>query len=255
MSKRTVLITGCSSGFGRLTAKTFYEKGWNVVATMRSPEKETELTHLDGMLVTRLDVTDEDSIKTAVEQTIENFGRIDALINNAGYGGHAMFEQFEHNHIARMFDTNVFGPMRIAKAVLPLMRKQGGGAIVNVTSMAGIIGLPFTSTYSASKFAVEGWSEGLALEYAPFNIKVRTVAPGAFGTNFNAATDNNLEAGDKTIKQQAAKIAAHFAALAEQMRRKPKRIFSGPDVWEPTSKHHPLAFGRDVVHPNYIGND
>ena len=219
MTKQTVLITGCSSGFGRLAAKTFHDNGWNVVATMRSPENETEFTHADGMLVTRLDVTDENSINAAIEQTLENYGRINVLVNNAGYGGHAMFEQFEHNHIARMFDTNVFGPMRIAKAVLPLMRKQDGGILVNVTSMAGVIGLPFTSTYSASKFAVEGWSEGLALEYAPFNVKVRTVAPGAFGTNFNAATDNSLEAGEETIKQQAAKMAAHFAALAERMRQ------------------------------------
>ena len=150
---------------------------------------------------------------------IQSFGHIDVLVNNAGYGGHAMFEQFEHANIVRMFDTNVFGPMRIAKAVLPLMRKQGDGTIINVTSAAGIIGLPFSTTYSASKFAVQGWSEGLALEYQPFGIKVHTVAPGAYGTNFNAATDNNFEAGEETIKQQAFKMAAHFEALAEQMRR------------------------------------
>ena len=218
MTKKTVLITGCSSGFGRLAVKTFHDNGWNVTATMRTPEKETELTQLDGVQVMRLDVTDENSIDAAIAQTIEKFGRIDVLVNNAGYGGHAMFEQFEHDHIARMFDTNVFGPMRIAKAVLPLMRKQGGGTIINVTSAGGILGLPFSSTYSASKFALEGWSEGLALEYSPFNVKVRTVAPGAFGTNFDAATDNSLEVGDQTIRQQAHKMASHFAALAEQMR-------------------------------------
>lgn len=217
MTKKTVLITGCSSGFGKLAAKTFLQNDWNVIATMRSPEKETELQASDNMLVEKLDVTDQASIDAAIEQGIKTFGVIDVLVNNAGYGGHAMFEQFDHNHITRMFDTNVFGPMRIAQAVLPLMRQQGGGAIINVTSVAGIVGLPFTSTYSASKFAVQGWSEGLALEYAPFNVKVHTIAPGAFGTNFNAATDNSFSVGDDEIRGQAEKMAAHFQGLVEQM--------------------------------------
>lgn len=218
MNNKTVLITGCSSGFGKLAAQTFVNNDWNVVATMRSPEQEKELTPSDKMLLTRLDVTDQSSIDAAVELALDTFGRIDVLVNNAGYGGHAMFEQFEHEHIARMFETNVFGPMRITKSVLPLMREQGSGTIINVTSMAGLVGLPFASTYSASKFALEGWSEGLALEYAPFNIKVHTVAPGAFGTNFNAATDNSLDAGDEAIQNQAYKMAGHFEVLAEQMR-------------------------------------
>lgn len=219
MSKKTVLITGCSSGFGKLIAKTFQHHGWNVVATMRSPEKETELEQSDSLLVTRLDVIDQQSIELAIAQANEKFGQVDALVNNAGYGGHGMFEQFDINSIERMFDTNVYGPMRTVKALMPAMREQGGGSIVNVTSMAGIIGLPFASTYSASKFAVQGWSEGLALESAPFNVKVHTVAPGAYGTNFNAATDDNFEAGDEGIRQQALVMANHFAQLAEQMQK------------------------------------
>lgn len=218
MSKKTVLITGCSSGFGKLAAKTFAENGWNVVATMRSPDNETELNQSEQMLLTRLDVTDQVSIDKALELTLERFGRIDVLVNNAGYGGNGMFEQFDNEHITRMFNTNVFGPMRTAKAFLPQMRKQGVGTIINVTSVAGILGLPFGSTYSASKFAVEGWSEGLALEYKPFNIKVHTVAPGGYGTNFNAATDNRLNTGDEAIRSQASKMAQHFEVLIEQMR-------------------------------------
>ena len=189
MTQKTVLITGCSSGFGKLAVRTFQEKGWNVVATMRTPEKDTELKDLPNVLVTRLDVNDNQSIQQAVNLTLETFGGVDVLVNNAGYGGHALFEQFREEQIEAMFNTNVFGPMRVARAVLPHMRDQKSGAIINVTSVAGVIGLPFATTYSASKFATQGWSEGLALECTPFNIKVRTVAPGAFGTNFNAATD------------------------------------------------------------------
>ena len=251
MTNKTVLITGCSSGFGKLAAKTFQAKGWNVVATMRSPEKETELAGPDNMLVTRLDVTDPASIDAAIAQGIAAFGRIDVLVNNAGYGGHAMFEQFEHDHIARMFDTNVFGPMRITKAVLPMMRNQGGGTIINVTSVAGILGLPFASTYSASKFATQGWSEGLALEYKPFGIKVHTVAPGAFGTNFNAATDNNLDAGDEVIKAQAYKMAGHFEALAEQMRQHGGEEANPQDV---ADMIYACATSEMPIH-NVVGSD
>ncbi|MCG7981778.1 MAG: SDR family oxidoreductase [Candidatus Thiodiazotropha lotti] len=232
MTKRTVLITGCSSGFGKLTAKTFQANGWNVIATMRSPEKDTELTALKNVTVERLDVTDKESIDDAISATLKQFGRIDALINNAGYGGHAMFEQFEYAQIIKMFETNVFGPMNLAAAVLPHMRRQRSGAIVNVTSMAGVIGLPFASTYSASKYAMEGWSEGLALEYAPFNVKVRTVQPGAFGTNFNAATDNNFAAGDTEIQERAQLMATHFVGLTQQMQEISGKVADPQDVAE-----------------------
>ena len=217
MSKKTVLITGCSSGFGKLTAKKFHEEGWNVIATMRAPEKEKELTDTDGMLVTRLDVTDVDSIKTAVAEGLDTFGSIDALVNNAGYGGHAFLEQYTDSQIQAMFDTNVFGVIKVSREVLPLMRKQRSGSIINVTSMVGHVGIALTSVYSATKYAVQGLSEAMSIEYKPFNISVKTVAPGAYGTNFTAATDNNLETGDDEIRENAQKIAAHFAGLVEQM--------------------------------------
>lgn len=215
--RKTILITGCSTGFGKLTAKLFYEKGWNVIATMRSPEKETELTQLENVLVTKLDVTDIESVNKAVALGVKKFGTIDALVNNAGYGGHAFLEQYSEEQIYKMFETNVFGVMRVSRAVLPHMRKQKSGAIINVTSMAGYVGLALSSTYSASKYAVEGLTEALALEYKPFNIKVKAVAPGAYGTNFIAATDNSLEQGDSELIPIAQKTAAHFAGLVEQM--------------------------------------
>jgi NAD(P)-dependent dehydrogenase (short-subunit alcohol dehydrogenase family) len=217
MGKKTVLITGCSSGFGKLTAKKFQQEGWNVIATMRSPEKEQELNKLDNVFVTRLDVTDQKSVEEAVRQGIERFDTIDVLVNNAGYGGHALFEQFSEEQIYAMYETNVFGLMRVSRAVLAVMQKQKSGTIINITSMAGILGLPFASTYSSTKFAVEGLSEGMALEYKPFNIKVKTIAPGAFGTNFSAATDNSIESGDNELESYALKLAAHFSILVEQM--------------------------------------
>ncbi len=216
---QTILITGCSSGFGKLTAKLFHEKGWNVIATMRSPEKETELTGLENIDITRLDVKDNDSIKSAIQQGIEKFGTIDVLVNNAGYGGHALFEQFSENTIYDMYETNVFGLMRVTREVLPLMRKQGNGTIINVTSVAGFIGAPTSSVYSSTKFAVEGLSHAMALEYKDLGIKIKTVAPGAFGTNFNAAVDNSdLENGDEQVQNHINKLMTHMAQIIEQMR-------------------------------------
>ena len=227
---KTVLITGCSSGFGKLATKKFQQEGWNVIATMRSPQKEEELIQLDNVWVTRLDVTDRDSIERAVSGGIKKFGGINVLVNNAGYGGHAALEQFSEEQIKGIFDTNVFGVIRCAQAVLPHMRKQKSGVIINVTSMAGLIGLPLTSTYCATKFAVEGLTQSLALEYKPFGIRVNSVAPGAFGTNFTANTDNNHEVGDEEIRVFAQKGMAHFYGLAQQMRQQGGKEANPQDV-------------------------
>lgn len=230
--RQTILITGSSSGFGKLTAKLFHEKGWNVIATMRSPEKENELNQLDNVLVTRLDVTDKKSVGKAIKRGIEEFGVIDVLVNNAGYGGHAFLEQFTEEQIYQMFETNVFGVIRVSQAVLPHMREQKSGTIINVTSMAGYVGLSLTSTYCASKFAVEGLTEAMALEYKPLGIKVKAVAPGAFGTNFTAATDDNIENGDDELKPRAEKMATHFATLAEQMQHQGGKMADPQEVAE-----------------------
>jgi NAD(P)-dependent dehydrogenase (short-subunit alcohol dehydrogenase family) len=248
---QTILITGCSTGFGKLTAKLFHKNGWNVIATMRSPEKETELTQMDNILVTKLDVTDKESVTKAVSQGLAKFGTIDALVNNAGYGGHAFLEQFSEEQIYKMFETNVFGVMRVSRAVLPHMRKQKNGVIINVTSMAGYAGLSLSSIYSASKFAVEGLTEAMALEYKPFNIKVKAVAPGAYGTNFIAATDNSLEQGDSELIPVAQKIAAHFAGLVEQMLNQGGET---ADPQEVADKIYECITSETPVH-NIIGAD
>ncbi|MBT3013556.1 MAG: SDR family oxidoreductase [Candidatus Thiodiazotropha sp. (ex Lucina aurantia)] len=183
MSK-TILITGASSGIGKATAKYFQEKGWNVIATMRTPEKETELNRLDNVLVTRLDVTDSDSIKSAVTKGIERFGQIDVLLNNAGYGAYGPLEAFPMENIRRQFDTNVIGLLETTKAVLPHMRKQKSGTIVNVSSIGGKMTFPLGTLYHGTKFAVEGLSEALHFELEPLDIKVKIVEPGAIATDF-----------------------------------------------------------------------
>ncbi len=229
--KKTVLITGASSGFGKLAAKTFHEKGWNVIATMRSPEKETELTELESLLVTRLDVTDNTSVRNAVAEGVEKFGTIDVLVNNAGYGGHALFEQFTDEAIRAMYETNVFGVMNVSREVLPVMRKQKDGTIINITSAVGYIGPPATSIYTSTKHAIEGLTESMALEYKPLNIKIKAIAPGAFGTNFIASTFNeDASRGDEEVKSHTQKILTHFEALVGQMMQQGGKEANPQDV-------------------------
>lgn len=218
MNKKTVLITGCSSGFGKLTAKLFNKNGWNVIATMRSPEKETELTALSDVLVTKLDVTDQISISKAVAAAVAKFGSINVLVNNAGFSGAGIFEQWEERDIKAMFETNVFGLMRVTKEVLPHMRSKEEGVIINISSLAGLLGSPSSSVYSATKFAVEGLTEALAIEYAPFNIKFKTIAPGAYETNLYSSMDNSrFSNGDEQLRDYCLKMITKMNATVEQM--------------------------------------
>lgn len=180
----TILITGASSGIGRATAQLFQAKGWNVIATMRAPDKETVLTDLDRTLVTRLDVQDIDSISLAVDAGISRFGRIDALFNNAGYGAYGPLEATPLEKIRRQFDTNVIGLMATTQAVLPYFRKQGAGVILNVSSIGGRMTFPLGTLYHGSKFAVEGLSEALHYELSPLGVRVKIIEPGRVKTDF-----------------------------------------------------------------------
>lgn len=212
MDRKTVLITGCSTGFGKLTARTFHDRNWNVIATMRTPEREAELTQLDHVLVTRLDVTDRATIDRAVQDGVERFGAIHVLVNNAAHGGHALLEQSTDAMTRAMYETNVFGVMNVCRAVLPLMRRQGEGCIINVTSMAGWVGLPLETSYCGTKFAVEGMTEALAFELKPLGLAARTVAPGAYlRTEFNAnAVEDEAEAGGEELAAYAKRLREHF---------------------------------------------
>ena len=183
MSK-TILITGASSGIGKTTAKLFQEKGWNVIATMRKPEAEDELTRLDNVLVARLDVTDENSIKAAVSEGIAKFGKIDALVNNAGYGAFGPLEATPMEKIERQFDTNVIGLLAVTKAVLPHFRANKDGVIVNISSIGGKMTYPLGTLYHGTKFAVEGISEALNFEMAAIGVRMKIVEPGVIKTDF-----------------------------------------------------------------------
>ena len=185
---RTVLITGASSGIGKAAALKFAEEGWNVVATMRSPEKEAELTQLDNVLVTKLDVQQTDTITSAIQRGIDRFGQINAVVNNAGYGQYGLFEALQPEQIQRQFDVNVFGVMNVIRVILPHFRQQKAGMILNISSGAGRFTLPMLSMYSASKFALEGFSEALSYELSALNISVKIIEPGGTHTNFNSVT-------------------------------------------------------------------
>jgi len=185
--KKTVLITGTSSGIGKAAAKRFATNGWNVVATMRRPGPEHDFADFGDVLVTRLDVQDGKSIEMAVNAGLARFGRIDALINNAGYGQFGLFEAIPRAKIQQQFDVNVFGVMDVTRAVLPHFRQNKAGVIVNVSSGAGLFTLPMMSLYCASKFALEGFSEALAYELGSQNIAVKLVIPhgGVTETRFS----------------------------------------------------------------------
>ena len=179
----TVLITGCSSGFGLETARLFLNKSWNVVATMRTPRADV-LPASDRLRVLALDVTDAESIRRCVEQA----GPIDALVNNAGIGLLAPLEGIAMTSAREVFETNVLGTIAMTQAVLPQLRKRRAGVVVNVTSSVTLKPLPLLSVYTGSKAAVNAFTESLALELAPFGVRARLVLPGrapstSFGDN------------------------------------------------------------------------
>lgn len=181
---KVILITGASSGIGRETAKLFQIKNWKVAATMRSPEKAEDLRKIADIECLRLDVTDTDSIKSAIEATLKKFGRLDAVVNNAGYGLVGAFEAATEQQIEKQFQTNVFGLMNVCREILPVFRAQKSGIIVNVASMGGRITFPLYSLYHATKWAVEGFSESLQYEVEQFNIRIKIIEPGPIKTDF-----------------------------------------------------------------------
>lgn len=182
--KKTVLITGTSSGIGRATALEFARNGWNVVATQRSPESEKEFYGIAGIKVCRLDVTQTDSIQEAFKSAVDTFGGIDAVVNNAGYGVDGVFEAMSDDTLMRQYDTNVIGLMRVTREAIRHMRPRRQGTIVQISSMGGRITFPLFSVYHGTKFAVEGFSESLHYELSPFNIRVKLVEPGLIATDF-----------------------------------------------------------------------
>ncbi len=194
---KTVFITGASSGIGKATAKYFVQNGWNVVATMRKPELETELTGMEHVLVTCCDVTEPGTIRKAISETIDTFGGFDVLVNNAGYDSAGALEAAEEEQIRRQLDTNLLGTILTTKEALPHFRAQKCGVIVNLSSVAGRLTLPLHTLYHATKWGVEGFSESLQYELWPFGIRVKLIEPGAIQTDFYSRSMTVME--DETL--------------------------------------------------------
>jgi NAD(P)-dependent dehydrogenase (short-subunit alcohol dehydrogenase family) len=179
-------ITGCSTGFGRELAKMVLDRGYRAVVTARDPAKVEDIAarHIDRALVLELDVTDAVEVDAAVNSAVKRFGRIDVLVNNAGIGYFGAVEESDEEEVRRMFEINFFGLARVTRAALPIMRNQRSGHIVNISSIGGLRSFPSLAFYHATKYAVEGFSESLALEVAPLGIKVTIVEPSGFRTDW-----------------------------------------------------------------------
>ena len=211
---RTVLITGTSSGYGKATAELFLQRGWNVVATMRTPKPDAVTGPADRLRILALDITRPETIRTATAAALAAFGSIDVWINNAGIGMASAVEATPDGVIRELFETNTFGVFEACRQIIPLMRRQGHGTIVNVTSSVTIGVMPLVAAYAASKFAVEGFTESLAYELAPFNIKARLVEPG-YGPSTNFTANGGARMQGLIPKDYAAFAGAAFARMAD----------------------------------------
>jgi hypothetical protein len=198
MSQKTMLVTGCSSGIGRATAHAFLDDEWKVYATARNPADIETLGEREDCDLNTLDVTDVDDVERVVSRMVERDGRIDALVNNAGYGQHGPLEDVPTDLLHRQFDVNVYGPHRLIRAVLPHMREAGEGTVVNVSSVAGRIAAPGMGAYAASKHALEAMTDSLRAEVAPHGVDVVSVMPGPVETRFRERVADELDAYDRS---------------------------------------------------------
>ncbi|WP_422355353.1 SDR family oxidoreductase [Roseivirga pacifica] len=193
---QTILITGASSGIGQATALYFAKNGWNVVATMRKFDKHSGLQNCQNVLVLKLDMEEPETFPSIIEESIERFGKIDVLLNNAGYGQHGLFEATTPEQIQKQFSVNLFGTMEITRAILPHFRARQSGTIITITSGVGRVTTPLVSVYAASKFALEGFFESLSFELASQNVLVKIIEPGSINTNFEQTTKRHFAKDD-----------------------------------------------------------
>ena len=233
------LITGCSTGFGRELAKLTIARGWPTVVTARDKARVADLAtaHEANTLALDLDVTDPTQVKAAVAAAEQRFGRIDVLVNNAGYGYQSPVEEAEEQEIRDQFEANVFGLFAITRAVLPGMRRRRHGHIINITSVAGFIGFPGSGYYAASKHAVEGFSDALHAEGRPLGIKVTCVAPGPFRTDW---AGRSLRQTKSTIPDYAETAAARMRQTAE---------YSGKQAGDPVRAGEAMIRITEVENP------
>jgi NAD(P)-dependent dehydrogenase (short-subunit alcohol dehydrogenase family) len=233
MSKKVVFITGTNSGFGYLTAKSCAEKGYTVYASIRdingrNEEKAKELSSISKIHVVELDVTEGEAVKNVIADIISKEGQLDVVVNNAGYFGGGLAEAYNEDDLEKMFDVNVKGTWRVAKASLPQMRKQGEGLIINTSSGLGRFSAPFMTVYNSTKFAVEGLTEGLHYEVRPLGVDVVLIQPGAFPTEiFGKSTygsDHSIIAEYGDLAKVPEQIGEGMGQMFESMKPDPQMI-------------------------------
>ncbi len=232
-------LTGCSTGFGRELAKLVLARGWKAVVTARNPEQLKDIVsgHEGNALALQLDVTQPAHITAAVKRALEAFGRIDVLVNNAGYGYLAAVEEGEDEAVRAMFETNFFGLVGMTNAVLPGMRQQKSGHIVNISSIGGLISFGATGYYHATKYAVEGLSESLSIELAPLGIKVLIIEPGPFRTDW----------AGRSLLESKTTIDDYDSTAGE--RRRQSRKNSGKQVGDPARAAEAIVEAVGSDHP------
>ena len=230
------LVTGASSGFGQATAARLSAQGFRVFGTSRAP-LHNEASSFELL---PLDVTSETSVEMCIQTILERTGRIDLLVNNAGFAQAGALEETSLEEARAQFDTNVFGVLRMLKAVLPVMRKQGGGQIITVSSLLGVVAMPYLGLYASSKFALEGMLEGLSDELRPFHIKVSLVEPAFFRTKFDG-------------QPPATPLAAYEAARQAMMRFVRQAVEQGPDPEQVARRIVQLATSGDPPLRSFVG--
>ncbi len=254
--KKVVLITGTNSGFGYLTAKGAAERGYTVYASMRNTQtrnkaRADELGSLENIEVIDIDVTDSESVEKGISHILNKEGRLDVLVNNAGYYGGGITESYSEQDVEAMFNVNLLGTWRTIKNALPQMRNQGEGLIINISSGLGRFSAPFMTVYNSTKFAVEGLSEGLHYELRPLGVDVAIIQPGAFPTEIFSKTAQGSDAqvveGYGQLAQVPQQIGEGMSQMFESVKPNPQMV---PDaifeLMETPKGHRPL---RTVVDP------
>ena len=247
-AKKTILITGASAGIGQATALYFAQHGWQVIATMRTPDKApADLRNQANVLILRLDVLDVASIEDAVAATLRAFGGLDVLFNNAGYAIAGAFEAISPEQVQQQFNTNVYGVMNVTRAVLPHFRERKAGLILTTTSVGGHIAFPLYSVYNATKFAVEGFMEGLQYEVKQFNIQVRTIVPGTVRSDFEASIQYVPAPAYDPYAQQV-----HEQTLASYAKSGLARVGSPGGIQSGHQRRHPAALFWPARSPKLV---
>ncbi len=224
MTSKVVLISGASAGFGRASATQLARLGYRVYGTSRRAEFPEAADSDSSPLMLPMDVCDDGSVQTAIEFVLKREGRIDVVVNNAGVGLAGAVEDTSVEEAKAIFETNFFGVLRVCRAVLPTLRAQGGGHIVNVSSLGGLVTIPFQGFYSASKYALESMSDALRMELRPFGVHVTLIEPGDFKTGFTAARVFSAASGDGSAYRENCQKAVAVMEHDEQNGADPQKV-------------------------------